>query len=74
LQEQPRRPAVGHHLLVDDVTAAAPLSHDAVFAPVWPEAKVSAKASDQTTRIVARATFKGRSLRPSIRIPSKGLD
>jgi len=73
-QRGPRRATSTRHLPVDEVTAAAPLSQDSEFPPVSPETKVTAKANDQTIMIVARATVKGRSLRSSIRIPSKGLN
>jgi hypothetical protein len=66
--------ASSRHLAVDDATAAAPPSQDAVFGPVCPEVNVSAKANNQTMMIVARAIVKGRSLRSSNTIPSKELD
>jgi hypothetical protein len=66
--------ASSRHFAVDDVTAAAPPSQDAEFRPACPEANVSAKATNQTMMMVARAIVRGRSLRWSITIPSKELD
>jgi hypothetical protein len=63
--------ASSRHFAVDDVTAAAPPSQDAEFGPACPEANVSAKATNQTMMMVARAIVRGRSLRWSITIPSK---